>query len=207
MRNASLKGIKCINHSASNVSPLLQIMTEYRRNFMPGGRYFFTQVTYERRPWLCDHEARRVLRSAIEYVRFQFPFAIAAWVLLPEHLHCIWQLPEGDSNYSARWRFIKTFVTKHRDESWGIVEKSDSRKKRQEQTLWQRRFWEHTIRDDEDYRRHCDYIHYNPVKHGLCMGPREWPYSSFHRFVKEGRCELGWGSNENLDWTDGIGNE
>jgi len=182
-------------------------MTEYRRNFRPGGCYFFTQVTYDRRPWLCNQGARRALRSAIEKVRLKLPFAIAAWVLLPEHLHCIWQLPEGDSDYSARWRLIKTFVTKQRDESWEILGKGDSRKKRQEQTLWQRRFWEHTIRDDEDYRRHCDYIHYNPVKHGLCLAPREWPYSSFHRFVKEGRCESDWVSNETLALPEVVGNE
>ena len=182
-------------------------MTEYRRNFKPGGYYFFTQVTYDRRPWLCDQGARDILRQAIENVRQDLPFIIVAWVLLPEHLHCIWQLPDGDSDYSTRWRLIKTFVTKRSKESWGRLGRSESRKTRKEQTLWQRRFWEHTIRDDEDFRRHCDYIHFNPVKHGLCLAPREWPYSSFHRFVKEGRYELGWGGNENPDCTEGIGNE
>jgi putative transposase len=112
------------------------------------------------------------LRNAIVRVRREWPFTIAAWVLLPEHLHCIWQLPEGDSDYSTRWRLVRTFVTKHRHDSWMTTKKNNSRRKREEQTLWQRRFWEHTIRDDEDYRRHCDYIHYNPVKHGLCLAPR-----------------------------------
>ena len=182
-------------------------MVEYRRNFKPGGRYFFTQVAYERRAWLCTQWARGTLRNAIEKVRQEFPFVIDAWVLLPEHLHCIWRLPEGDADYSTRWRLIKTFVTKHRDNSWVLPRKNDSRKKRQEQTLWHRRYWEHTIRDDEDYRRHCDYIHYNPVKHGLCPAPKLWPYSSFHRFVKEGRYELNWGGNECPGSFEGIGNE
>ena len=182
-------------------------MTEYRRSFRPGGCYFFTQVTYNRRTWLCDQAARDILRQAIDDVRQDLPFIILAWVLLPEHLHCIWQLPDGDADYSTRWRLIKTFVTKHRKVSWGTWAKSDSKKRRKEQTLWQRRFWEHTLRNDEDYCRHCDYIHFNPVKHGLCLAPREWPYSSFHRFVKEGRYELGWGSNEIPDCREGIGNE
>ena len=88
-----------------------------------------------------------------------------------------------------------------------LPQKNDSREKRREQTLWHRRFWEHTIRDDEDYRRHCDYIHYNPVKHGLCLAPTNWPYSSFHRFVKEGRYELDWGNNESPSSFEGVGNE
>ena len=94
-------------------------MVEYRRIFRPGGCYFFTQVAYERKPWLCTPGARGALRNAIVSVRREWPFIIAAWVLLPEHLHCIWRLPEGDSAYSTRWRLIKTFVTKHREESWG----------------------------------------------------------------------------------------
>ena len=182
-------------------------MVEYRRNFKPGGCYFFTQVTYERRAWLCAQWARRALREALEKVRQESPFVIESWVLLPEHLHCIWRLPEGDADYPTRWRHIKTFVTKHRADSWMWPRKNDSREKRREQTLWHRRFWEHTIRDDEDYRRHCDYIHYNPVRHGLCVAPKHWPYSSFHRFVKEGRYELDWGNNESPSCFEGIGNE
>ncbi len=127
--------------------------------------------------------------------------------LAAEHLHCIWRLPEGDSEYSTRLRLMKTFVTKRRDRSWATMEKSRSQGRRNEQPVWQRRFWEHTVRDDEDYRHHCDYIHYNPVKHGLCPAPRDWPYSSFHRFVQEGRYELGWGSNQPPEFPEGIGNE
>ncbi len=182
-------------------------MVEYRRNLKLGGCYFFTQVTYERTAWLSAQWARRALRDGIEKVREESPFVIDAWVLLAEHLHCIWRLPEGDADYSTRWRLIKTFVTKHRDVSWMLPRKNDSREKRREQTLWYRRFWEHTIRDDEDYRRHCDYIHYNPVRHGLCVAPKHWPYSSFHRFVKEGRYELDWGDNESPRCFEGIGNE
>ncbi|MSO22086.1 MAG: transposase [Acidobacteria bacterium] len=182
-------------------------MAEYRRSFRPGGCYFFTQVTYRRMPWLCAGWARQALRKVIEEVRRQLPFVIEAWVLLPQHLHCIGRLPEGDPDYSTRWRLIKTSVTKHRDESWVMLQSTGSREKGREQTLWQRRFWEHTIRDAEDYGRHCDYIHFNPVKHGLRVAPREWPYSTFHRFVKAGRYEPDWGSHDPPESFEGIGHE
>ena len=171
-------------------------MPQYRRNFAPGACYFFTEVTYGRRPWLCLDLARNALRAAIVKVRRHHPFAIEAWVLLPDHLHCLWTLPESDSDYSTRWRLIKSAVTA---EIGHVVEASSvsvSRRKRGERSVWQRRFWEHTIRDEADFRIHCDYLHFNPVKHGLCAAPKLWPYSSFHRFVREGRYELEWGSQE-----------
>ncbi len=169
-------------------------MTNYRRLFRPGECYFFTVVTYERRSWLCLEKARRLLKEAIIKIRKQHEFILEAFVLLPDHLHCLMRLPDGDADFSSRWRLIKDYISKHRDPGWMADSGSASRMVRREVTLWQRRFWEHCIRNDEDWRRHCNYIHYNPVKHGLCTAPRLWPYSSFHRFVREGKYEWDWGS-------------
>ena len=169
-------------------------MSNYRRTRAEGGTYFFTVVTYRRRPLLTLPESRIALRSAIEEMRSQHPFTIEAWVLLPDHLHCIWRLPAGDNDYSKRWGLIKagfTKKTKHlfqRDE-W----MNDSKTRHREATIWQRRFWEHQIRDEIDYQAHMDYIHFNPVKHGLVSNVNEWPYSTFHRYVREGVYGIGWG--------------
>lgn len=172
-------------------------MPEYRRFKITGGTYFFTLVTHNRHPWLCTEIARSTLRKAIETVRLKYPFKIDAFVLLPEHLHCIWTLPDGDDNFSIRWKWIKTFVTKRCEDKLALkYPMSKSGKKRQEGNLWQRRFWEHLIRDEKDFQAHCDYIHYNPVKHGLCSSPKDWQFSSFHRFVKEGVYSQDWGVNE-----------
>ena len=158
-------------------------MMEYRRLIFSGERYAFTVVTYGRSPWLCEDIARVAMRDAIEHVRKRYPFSIEAMVLLPDHLHCIWTLPEGDSDYSTRWRLIKTYVTRkcadHLDLSTEITE---SRWKRGERNLWQRRYWEHWIRDDVDFSNQCNYIHNNPVKHGYCKIPTDWQYSTIHRF-------------------------
>jgi len=169
-------------------------MTNYRRHALAGGTYFFTQVTHQRRPWLCTETARTTLRAAITQVRQTYPFVIEAMVLLPDHLHCLWTLPEGDSNYAIRWRLIKTYVTKQAASALDLdIELSQSRQKRREGNLWQRRFWEHWIRDERDFTQHCEYIHYNPVQHGLCQMPGEWQYSSFHRFVAQGVYASDWG--------------
>lgn len=169
-------------------------MPDYRRDTIAGGTYFFTQVTHQRYPWLCSNTARALLREAIVHVRQKYPFAIDALILLPDHLHCIWTLPPGDSDYATRWRLIKTYVTKHGKDRLSVnTSISISRQKRQESNLWQRRFSEHRIRDEADFARHCDYIHYNPVKHELCSAPNEWAYSSFHRFVAQGIYAADWG--------------
>jgi len=107
-----------------------------------------------------------------------------AIVVLPDHLHCLWRLPEGDSDFSERWRQIKRVV------SIGVAAKTNDRG---EKTLWQRRFWEHLIRDEADWRKHMDYIHYNPVKHGYTASPGEWAYSSFAKAVERGWYTLDWG--------------
>jgi putative transposase len=180
-------------------------MSNYRRLTVAGGTYFFTQITYQRRPWLCHDIARTTLREAINKVRQSYPFAIDAFVLLPDHLHCLWTLPEGDSDYATRWRLIKTFVTKHCASELALETKiTASREKRKEGNLWQRRFWEHLIRDESDFARHCDYIHYNPVKHGLCRTPNEWKFSSIHRFMAEGIYPENWGVHRMPDMPSAV---
>jgi putative transposase len=166
-------------------------MTDYRRAWIEGGTYFFTQVTHQRQPWLCTDVARPLLRAAFLKVRQKYPFVVDAIVLLPDHIHCIWTLPTGDSDYATRWRLIKSYVTKQ-----GAIKlqanRNESRQKRGESNLWQRRFWEHSIRDKADFSSHCDYIHYNPVRHGLCHRAIDWQYSSFHRYVAQGLYEVDW---------------
>ena len=134
------------------------------------------------------------LRDAIKKVRERHPFYIDAWVLLPDHLHTIWSLPEGDSDFSLRWNLIKRDVTrscaKHLERSEWL---SESKAKHRESTLWQRRFWEHQIRNDRDYESHMDYLHYNPVKRGYVNRVGDWPYSSFHRYVRRGVYSDDWG--------------
>ena len=169
-------------------------MTRYRRAVVAGGTYFFTVVTYRRRPFLTDEEPRRWLREVIKETRADYPFEIDAWVLLPDHLHCLWTLPEGDSDYWTRWALIKSRFTKR---SKGLLLREDwmteSKRKHREGTIWQRRFWEHMIRDDRDFEAHVDYIHFNPVKHGLVEKVADWPFSTFHRFVGAGLYPKDWG--------------
>ena len=172
-------------------------MSDYRRVNVPNGMYFFTVVTFRRQKILCEPEIRESLRTAIKSVRENHPFVIDAWVLLPDHLHCLWKMPENDMDFAKRWAMIKRSVTKtcgaryYRDD-WMNV----SKKRRKESTLWQRRYWEHLIRDEEDLNRHRDYIHYNPVKHGLVNRVVDWPYSTFHGYVKRGVYSNQWGDNE-----------
>jgi len=169
-------------------------MPSYLRPKMGGGTFFFTVVTFERRKIFTSDANRQILAKAITEVQKQHPFFIEAWVLLPEHLHIIWTLPEGDTDYSKRWGLIKARFSK---ETKTLLYKeqsvSPSRNKRRETTIWQRRFWEHTIRDDKDFHKHIDYIHYNPVKHGLVREVKDWPLSSFHRFVRQGFYPSNWG--------------
>jgi putative transposase len=157
-------------------------------------------VTYRRQRFLCDDDVRAALRAAITRVRAHRPFHIDAWVLLPEHLHAIWTLPADDADFSLRWAQIKRLVTRAcgarllRSEWMGA-----SKSKHRESTLWQRRFWEHQIRDERDYSRHMDYVHYNLLKHGHVLRVADWPYSSFHRLVGEGMYPRDWGAALDLD--------
>jgi putative transposase len=170
-------------------------MPNYRRNFVPGGTYFFTVVTHERRPLFLHAQARRLLHSAIQTVQAKRSFVIVAMVLLPEHLHCVWTMPDEDANYSTRWRQIKEAFTRSFLQAGGeegVV--SESRRSHNERAVWQRRFWEHTCRDQDDLNRCIDYVHWNPVKHGLVMRLIDYPWSSFHRFVAQGIYPPDWGS-------------
>ncbi len=168
-------------------------MPSYRREYVPGGTYFFTVNTYRRQPLLLKDGIRRALREGISLARQSYPFDIEAWILLPDHLHCIWRLPENDRDFSIRWPLIKRHVTKHGGmEQYLAIRASQSREHRNEGVLWQRRFWEHRIRDEADYRRHVDYIHWNPVKHGYVKRVKDWPYSTFHRYVAQGVYPEDW---------------
>ena len=160
---------------------------QYRRLLHSGGRYFFTLVTAQRRAIFTDDETIKILRHAFLQVMNKHPFSIDAFVLLPDHLHCIWTLPENDDNFAMRWRLIKTWFTKHYQPT-----------PPHHQSPWQNRYWEHLLRNDLDYQHHVEYIHYNPVKHGYVQSPCEWVHSSFQRYVKKGIYPEDWGSSEVL---------
>lgn len=172
-------------------------MSRYRRWREPGGTYFFTVVTFDRRPILTGVAARRCLREAFRQTRSKRPFEQLAVVLLPDHLHCLWRLPCGDKDFSTRWRLIKTYFTRSvLHAGFRLTSQGPSRQKRQEHTIWQRRFWEHWIRDERDLKRHVDYIHYNPVKHGHVRCAADWPYSTFAKYVALGEYPPDWGQAE-----------
>lgn len=169
-------------------------MPEYRRFYVPGGTIFLTIVTYKRYPFFCDPENIARLRRAISKTRTEKPFIITAAVILPDHLHFIWTLPSGDTAYSQRVSRLKVLFT--RSLKYRRVLESQislSRRKHRESNVWQRRFWEHTIKDEADLQKHLDYIHYNPVKHGFVSCPHLWEYSSFHQWVKKDGYSVEWG--------------
>ena len=179
---------------------------QYRRAKIEGGTYFFTVVTHNRRRFLCHPGNVELLRNAFRYVMQRHPFKIDAFVLLPDHLHCIWTLPQGNNNFSTRWRLVKSYFSRH-CESQYQENISASREKRGERAIWQHRFWEHVIRDEDDFINHVQYIHYNPVKHGLVKAPKDWEYSSFHRYVQVGIHEEMWGAGVQISFDDQIGSE
>ncbi len=172
-------------------------MPEYRRAMVPGGTYFFTVVTFHRKPFLTTELARACLRSAWRDVSRRHPFRTDAICLLPDHLHCIWTLPEGDADFSGRWNAIKGIFSKRYLAAGGRDGvRNSSRAGKGEAALWQRRFWERAIRGDGDLRTHTDYIHFNPVQHGHVHRPADWLWSSFHRCVRLGWYERDWGEQE-----------
>ena len=172
-------------------------MSNYRRNYVPGGTFFFTLVTHQRRPILTSEFGRTSFREALEHVKSEHPFTIFASVLLPDHYHCVWTLPNGDDDYSTRWGLIKEKFTRKFLEAGGTEGRSTaSRRKHRERAIWQRRFWEHTVLDEDDLRRCVDYIHWNPVKHGYVKRPAQWQWSSFHSFVRSGDYPSNWGESE-----------
>lgn len=166
-------------------------MREYIRMRAPGARVFLTLVTHKRAPILTRYDHVRRLRETLAVVARTRPFRCWAAVILPDHLHLLIELPPGDAAFSTRVMLIKSrFQPDHR---LALAHPSASRQRRRERTIWQRRFWEHTIRDDRDFEAHMDYIHFNPVKHGLASCPHAWPHSSFHRWARAGRYPGDWG--------------
>lgn len=168
-------------------------MPNYRRANVPGGTYFFTVVTHYRAPYLDGKPALDTLGDCLRECQEGAPFKIDAIVVLPDHLHTIWSLPSGDSDYSSRLGWIKKEFTKRRL-ACGVRGRSISSARHAERRagVWQPRFWEHTIEDEDDFDRHFDYIHFNPVKHGLVACPHEWAASSFHRWVRAGVYDHSW---------------
>ena len=163
-------------------------MSDYRRARVPGATYFFTVNLRDRSSDLLIREID-LLRDTVRATKARHPFHIDAWVVLPEHMHCMWTLPEGDADFALRWKVIK-FGFSRRLPSQEVL--SATQHKRGERAIWQRRYWEHLIRDDRDYQRHFDYIHFNPLKHGHVQRVVDWPYSSFHRAVRMGLYPRNW---------------
>ena len=168
-------------------------MPEYRRIYVPGGTFFITLVTYQRKPLFSNPENISKLRHAVATVRSEMPFEIVGAVVLPNHIHFLWTLPADDLAYSKRVGRLKVLFTQS-FRGKGALHKntSSSRAKHRESDVWQRRFWEHTIRNEADFERHLDYIHYNRVKHGFVSCPHLWEYSSFDRWVQKGMYKNDW---------------
>ncbi|WP_428357793.1 REP-associated tyrosine transposase [Methyloprofundus sp.] len=170
-------------------------MSDYRRNYVQGGAYFFTVVTEKRINILNNDKARECLRSAFQHCMKEYPFKIDAMVMLPNHIHAIWTLPDDDFDYSKRWGIIKKQFTQLWLAQGGFeIGISKSKQRYRRRGVWQRRFWEHTLRNQDDYNRHFDYLHYNPIKHGVVRHLSDYPYSSFHRCVEQGIYQENWGS-------------
>ncbi|NMB53243.1 MAG: transposase [Leptolinea sp.] len=174
-------------------------MPEYRRSWIPGGTYFFTIVTFNREHLFSDKTACRLLIDTWKDVQSRHPFTNIAACILPDHIHAIWTLPEDDDSYPIRWKEIKRLFTKEytRNHQDGIV-RTRSQQLQGEATIWHRRYWEHTIRDQDDLNAHIDYVHINPLKHGLVSMVKDWPWSSFHRYVKMGIYPEDWGGKAEI---------
>lgn len=164
-------------------------MPDFHRYRVPGGCYFFTVNVLERYGSTLLIDRIELLRDAVRRVRRSRPFVINSWVVLPDHLHAVWTLPPGDDDFSTRWRLIKTFFVRGLPKTERL---SRVRRKDGERGIWQRRFWEHAICDDEDYAAHMDYVHFNPVKHGHVSVPGDWPYSTFKSCVARGLYPEDW---------------
>ena len=162
-------------------------MVRYRRNFIRGGTYFFTVALIDRRANTLTNYVSE-LRQAFRACRAERPFSIDAVVILPDHLHVVMTLPPDDCDFPGRWKRIKGLFSR------AVAERDRSVRPnaRGDYAVWQRRFWEHTIRDDADFERHVDYVHYNPIKHGYVTRVADWPHSSFHRYVKLGVLPNDW---------------
>ncbi len=185
-------------------------MSNYRRAKTPGATYFFTVVTHQRQPLFQIECARTALRDAIHDVRQLLPFQIDAWVLLPDHLHAIWTLPPGDADFSQRWSKIKRQTSRACRHLVNQTLLTPGQITDGEFGFWQRRFWEHQIRDDADFAAHADYIHWNPVKHGLVKSVGDWPHSTFHRFLANRKYTGDWTFTEresNVEFGEHVGGQ
>lgn len=179
-------------------------MPNYVRWREPGATYFFTVNTHLRRRLFDDSVARRILQRSLTEVRKEWPFDMLACVLIPDHLHCIWALPPGDDNFPARWANVKRLFTQRFLAAGGKgTPVTDSRRRRHERSVWQPRYWEHLIRDEDEMIGYRDYIHLNPVKHGLVREPEDWPWSSVHRHLKLGWLDPNWTAWTPIDVPDG----
>ena len=158
----------------------------YRRATLAGATYFFTVNLADRR---ADHLTRHsdLLRDVIHRVKMAHPFPIDAMVVLPDHIHTMWTLPEDDADYPMRWSLIKAGFSRGLATTERI---NDSRQSKRERGVWQRRYWEHLIRDDRDYATHVDYMHINPVKHEYVIRAVDWPHSSIHQYIERGWLAL-----------------
>lgn len=174
-------------------------MPNYRRVWIPGGTYFFTVNLLERhRPLLIEHVD--ALRTAFRLARAARPFSLLAWVVLPDHLHCVWKLPEGDTDIATRWRHIKSCFARSIPPG---EHRTQRRIAKSERGIWQRRYWEHLIRDERDLQAHIDYVHINPVKHGHVTRAVDWPYSSLHGYVRRGVLPVDWACDPEEVWRTG----
>ena len=172
-------------------------MPDYRRLYVPGGTVFCTLVTYRRRPLFNEPQACKLLGEAMRDVRTQLPFQALSVVLMPDHMHAILTLPQGDGDYSTRWKRVKRELTLNWLAHGGSeCHVTASQSRRGNRGVWQRRFYEHQVRDEDELAALCDYVHFNPVKHGHAKAPWDWPYSSFRRFVEAGHYTKDWGQSE-----------
>ena len=171
-----MRTLRCRKSLINPLSATLAEMSNYLRPYRSGATIFFTVALAARGSDVLTREIE-TFRHAVRMTRADRPFAIDAWVVLPDHMHCVWTLPEGDSDFSTRWSVIKARFSR----AMPPTPRRASHENRREHGLWQRRFWEHHIRDDEDLRNHIQYCWINPVKHGLVDHPKDWPYSSYHR--------------------------
>lgn len=170
----------------------------YRRIIIPGACYFFTVNLHDRRSKLLTDNIVKLRRAFQETIQHH-PFCIDAIVVLPDHLHMIMSLPKDDGNYSLRWNCIKGIFSKQIPSNEYV---SNARKNKRERGIWQKRFWEHLIRNEVDFEHHVNYIHYNPVKHGYVLNPSDWQYSSIHRFIQKGLLTKDWGCNDEFNLLD-----
>ena len=165
-------------------------MPQYRRAKIKGSVFFFTVVLAERSSNLLVDQIDR-LRQVYRIVQQRRPFETIAVCVLPDHIHALWALPEDDADFSTRWSLIKSKFSRGLDPG----SRSASKVVKREKGIWQRRYWEHAIRDEADFERHIDYIHFNPVKHGHVTRVADWPHSSFHRYVERGLLTADWGGD------------